>query len=210
MSVELNNTGESRSFPQAPPAFEGDGLILAGNGARSAYVALGAHEHAFVAVELGTECLAEHTGLEASPAHQRTVGFARFRLGSADPSPLVEIVRHDWTDEAAIRAARAAFESAGLVTALCNDFYGRIVDRLIRPYLNAALRRLDEGLASAADMDRTLRMGLGYPEGPIALLDRTGLAAHAAVSQALYEATADPDIAPARRARVEARRGEPG
>ena len=56
------------------------------------------------------------------------------------------------------------------------------------PTYNAALRRLDEGLATADDMDTTLKLGLGYPEGPIALLERTGLAAHFDVTQALYEA----------------------
>lgn len=207
MSVEFRASGDSRSFPAIPDPLTGDGVILAGTAAGGEYAAIGAHRQAFVAVELGTECLAEHTGTDASVEHQRTVGFARFRLGTAEPSPLVEIVRHRWTDDAAVAAARSAFEGAGLVTAVCYDFDGRIVDRLIRPYLNAVLRRLDDGLASAADMDRTLCMGLGYPEGPLALLDRTGLAAHAEVSQALYDATADPDLAPARRARVAARRG---
>jgi 3-hydroxybutyryl-CoA dehydrogenase len=94
------------------------------------------------------------------------------------------------------------FEGAGLQVAVCNDFAGRIVDRLVRPYYNAALRRLDEGLATADDMDATLRMGLGYPEGPIALLERTGLAHHFDVSQALFEQYGDPAFAPARRARV--------
>jgi 3-hydroxybutyryl-CoA dehydrogenase len=51
-------------------------------------------------------------------------------------------------------------------------------------------------------MDATLRLGLGYPEGPIALLQRTGLAAHFDVAQALYEALGDAAYAPARRARV--------
>jgi 3-hydroxybutyryl-CoA dehydrogenase len=75
-------------------------------------------------------------------------------------------------------------------------------DRLIRPYFNAALRRLDEGLASAEDMDTTLRLGLGYPEGPISLLERTGLAHHFDVTQPLYEQFGDAAYAPARRARV--------
>ena len=77
-----------------------------------------------------------------------------------------------------------------------------IIDRLARPYYNAALRRLDEGLASAGDLDTTLKLGLGYPEGPISLLERTGLAEHYDVTQALHEALADPAYAPARRARV--------
>jgi 3-hydroxybutyryl-CoA dehydrogenase len=94
------------------------------------------------------------------------------------------------------------FESAGLKVAVCGDFAGRIIDRLVRPYYNAALRRLDEGLASAGDLDTTLKLGLGYPEGPIELLERTGLAQHFAVTQALFEACGDPVYAPARRARV--------
>ena len=105
-------------------------------------------------------------------------------------------------DQAAFVPRGGEFEGAGLGVAVCNDFPGRIVDRLLRPYLNAALRRLDEGLATADDMDTTLRLGLGYPEGPIALLERTGLAAHFDVAQALYEALGDPAYAPARRARV--------
>jgi 3-hydroxybutyryl-CoA dehydrogenase len=86
--------------------------------------------------------------------------------------------------------------------AVCEDFPGRIVNRLLRPYFNAALRRLDEKLATADDLDRTLCMGLGYPEGPIALLDRTGLAEHFDVTQALYEALGQEPYAPARAARV--------
>ena len=72
----------------------------------------------------------------------------------------------------------------------------------MRPYYNAALAKLDAGLATAEDMDLTLRLGLGYPEGPIALLERTGLDAHHDVTSALYEALGDPAYAPARRAQV--------
>ena len=68
--------------------------------------------------------------------------------------------------------------------------------------VNAALRRLDGGLASAGDMDLTLKLGLGYPEGPIELLERTGLAAHHDVTQALHQALGDVAYAPARRAQV--------
>ena len=48
----------------------------------------------------------------------------------------------------------------------------------------------------------TLRLGLGYPEGPISLLERTGLEHHFEVTQALFEAYGDAAYAPARRARV--------
>ena len=102
----------------------------------------------------------------------------------------------------ALEAAQDALHGAGLVTAVVNDFPGRIVDRLFRPYLNSALQALDEQLATADDLDLTVRLGLGYPIGPIELAESTGLAAHFDVSQALYDAIGDASLLPARRAQV--------
>ncbi|MNY18950.1 3-hydroxyadipyl-CoA dehydrogenase [compost metagenome] len=85
---------------------------------------------------------------------------------------------------------------------MCGDFPGRIVNRLVRPYYNAALAKLDEKLATADDLDLTLKLGLGYPEGPIELLERTGLAEHYEVTQSLYQALGEQPYAPARRAQV--------
>ncbi|WP_042883268.1 3-hydroxyacyl-CoA dehydrogenase family protein [Cupriavidus necator] len=216
MRYEIVRAGESRSF-RAPHAFveqstaDGEGLVYLGANAGAAYTSGTGHEaRTFVAIELDTECLGVHTGESRGLEGSNVVGFARFRLGNADPSPLVELVRQPGTNPTAIEAAKAAFQASGLVVAVCNDFPGRIVDRLIRPYFNAALRRLDEKLASAADLDKTLCLGLGYPEGPISLLERTGLAQHYAVTQALYEALGQEPYAPARRARVAAERAKAG
>lgn len=214
MRYEIVQAGESRSFPESHPfleqaAAQGDGLVYLGSQAGRAYSVGKGHEaRTFVAIELGTECLGIHTGESRGVEGSNVVGFARFRLGDADPSPLVELVRQPGTTAGAIEAAKAAFQAAGLVVAVCHDFPGRIVDRLIRPYFNAALRRLDEKLASADDLDKTLCLGLGYPEGPISLLERTGLAHHFHVTQALHEALGQEPYAPARRARVAAEREE--
>ena len=202
MRYAIIDTGASRSFPPgdaflASASKEADVVLLIGKGPFPQVKAATA-----VLLELGTECLGVHTGESRGNEGSNVLGFARFRLGDAPPSNLVELVRQPKTDPAALAAAKAVFEGAGLGVAVCNDFPGRIVERLLRPYLNAALRRLDEGLATADDMDTTLRLGLGYPEGPIALLERTGLAAHFDITQALYEALGDPAYAPARRARV--------
>jgi 3-hydroxybutyryl-CoA dehydrogenase len=212
-TYRIVRSGDSRSFPTTH-AFvdnaqaDGASRVFIGAGAGKAFAAAGELSACpFVAIELGTECLGVHTGESAGTEGSNVVGFARFRLGKADPSPLVELVRQPNTREAAIAAARAAFEAAGLKVALCGDFPGRIVDRLIRPYFNAALRRLDEKLASAADMDKTLCLGLGYPEGPISLLERTGLAEHHDVTLALYQALGQEAYAPARRAQVAKARG---
>jgi 3-hydroxybutyryl-CoA dehydrogenase len=207
MAHELIDTGASGSFPEPHPllaasAKRGDIVLIIGAGAAEAFRTLGSRErYAAVLIELGTECLGAHTGEARGEEGSNVLGFARFRLGTA-PSDLVELVRQPRTAESAIAAARKLFEDHGLKIAVCGDFPGRIVDRLVRPYYNAALRRLDEGLASADDLDTTLKLGLGYPEGPIHLLERTGLAEHFDVTQALYEALGDPAYAPARRARV--------
>ena len=200
--------GTSRSFPESHALLTGatdtgTGLIILGANAGQAFRSLQKSEQfSFVAIELGTECLGVHTGEQGGSEGSNVVGFARFRLGEAPPSNLVELVRQPGTKTEARQGVRQAFEAAGLKVAECGDFPGRIVDRLVRPYYNAALRRLDEKLASAADLDTTLRLGLGYPEGPIALLERTGLAQHFDITQRLYEALGDAAYAPARRARV--------
>lgn len=216
MAHTVIDTGQSRSFPAAHALLEGatnaltqgaaaagDVVVVIGTDVARGLASIKEREQkTAIVLELGTECLGVHTGESRGTEGSNVLGFARFRLGAAEPTRLVELVKQPNTAPAALAAAKRVFEDAGLAVAVCNDFPGRIVDRLIRPYLNAALRRLDEGLATADDMDTTLKLGLGYPEGPIALLERTGLAAHFDVSQALYEALGDAAYAPARRARV--------
>ena len=209
MAYSIVNAGNSRSFPEshalAPgvPVEQSDVVVIIGNEVGAAFTRL-ANKTAKTAVlvELGNECLGVYSGESRGREGSNLLGFARFRLGDAEPTNLVELVRQPNTSPAAIAAAKQLFEGAGLQVAVCLDFAGRIVDRLVRPYYNAALRRLDEGLASADDLDTTLKLGLGYPEGPIALLERTGLAHHFDVAQALFEAYGEPAYAPARRARV--------
>ena len=208
MDYRVINLGQSRSFPDRHALLDkagprGEVLIVLGDRIVEDLDQVGNLEgYTAVLLELGTECLGVHTGEARGDEGSNILGFARFRLGDDPPTHLVELVHQPATRPAALQAARQVFEAAGLKVALCKDVPGRIVNRLVRPYYNAALRRLDEGLASAADMDTTLKLGLGYPEGPIALLERSGLHRHFDVTQALFEATGDPAYAPARRARV--------
>lgn len=208
MAYTIIDTGGSRSFP-AEHAFtrgaaaDSEVVIIIGSAVGAAFGRLAGHESKrAVLLELGSECLGVYTGESRGGEGSNVLGFARFRLGDGEPSNLIELVRQPRTGDAALIAAKQVFEAAGLQVAVCGDFAGRIVDRLVRPYYNAALRRLDEALASADDLDLTLKLGLGYPEGPIALLERTGLAHHFDVTQALFEAYGDPAFAPARRARA--------
>ena len=205
MSYAILQSGASRSFPEgdaflahAQPAGGADVLICIGAPAPER------HGHAAVAIELDRECLADHVGFDAPPAN--VFGFARYRNGSDAPSNLVELVRLPHSDPAALSAVRAVFEGAGLAVSVCGDQAGRIIDRLVRPKYNAALRLLDEGLATQADMDLTCRLGLGYPDGPIERVMRGGLADHFEVTHALFETFGAPAYAPARQAVIAARR----
>lgn len=207
-SYEIIRAGNSHSFPAEHALTQqavatGQGLVVIGEEAGSALATISnGADRSFVAIELGNECLGVHTGEYQGQEGSNVVGFARFRMGKAEPSNLIELVKQPQTCAQALAAAKAAFEAAGFQVAVCNDFPGRIINRLIRPYLNAALRRLDEQLASSEDMDKTLCLGLGYPEGPIALLERTGLVEHFDVTAELHRALGQEAYAPARRALV--------
>jgi 3-hydroxybutyryl-CoA dehydrogenase len=209
MTYAIVKKGESRSFP------EGDDFLAGATVADKADIViyLGAtHEpddaKTAILVELGTECLGAHTGESLGSEGSNVLGFARYRIGDAAPSPAIELVVQPRTAEGAVKAAQAMFEAAGLTVVVCSDQAGRILDRLVRPKYNAALKLLDEGLATQKDIDLTCKLGLGYPEGPLERVVRGGLADHYDVSKALFETYGTPGYAPARRAVVAAQRRE--
>jgi len=200
MRYAVIGTGASRSFPdddaflsKASGAKDADVLIYAGApfAADPARIA--------ILVELGDESLAEHVGEGGLP---NVLGFARYRNGEDKPSPLIELVRQPATGDAAIQAAKTIFEDASFQVVLSSDQIGRIINRLVLPKYNAALRFLDEGLATQADMDLTCKLGLGYPDGPIERVIRGGLANHYARTKALFEAYGTSCYAPPRQAIV--------
>ena len=214
ISYRLIDTGGSRSFPEGDAFLAGatettknsDCVVIIGERIDEGLAKVRSEDFRVVLLELGSEYLGSHTGKQLGSKDDRILGFSRFRLGSDKPSNLIELVTQSTTDVHAKDAAVSLFEQRGFKTAVCQDRAGRIVDRLIRPYFNAALERLDDGLASAADLDRALKLGLGYPRGPIEWLEATGLEAHYNVSMALYQALGDPAYLPARRAQVAASR----
>ncbi len=208
MAYEIRQFGECRSFPTGDVFIAGasdEGDIVLYLGTPPATVEPDPSKAAIL-VELGTECLGVYTGEDAGEEGSNVLGFARYRNGDDPPSRLIELVRQPNSEARSIAAARAMFEAAGFTVAVCGDQAGRIVDRLVRPKYNAALRFLDEGLATARDMDLTCRMGLGYPDGPIERIVRGGLANHHEVTQTLFETYGTAAYAPARRAVVAKRR----
>ena len=208
IAAHIIDTGNSKSFPNGLTLSSASGdktqsLIIIGDDVAKAYQAItNPEQYDLILLELDLECLGVHTGESMGTEGSSVLGFARFKLGDDPPSQLIELVKQPNSSPTAIAQAKSFFEEQQFVVAVCADTPGRIVNRLIRPYFNAVLRRLDDGLASANDMDLTLKLGLGYPEGPLALLSRTGLEHHAKVSQSLFEALGKSEFAPARRAQV--------
>jgi 3-hydroxybutyryl-CoA dehydrogenase len=200
MRYAIIGTGAGRSFPQSDP------FLLNATKVEEAEIAIyvgapfepDAAKQAIL-IELGDESLAEHVGEGGLP---NVLGFARYRNGDDAPSQLIELVRQPESTEAAIHAAKTMFESAGFKVAVSSDQIGRIINRLVLPKYNAALRFLDEGLATQADMDLTCKLGLGYPDGPIERVVRGGLANHYARTKALFDTYGTSSYAPPRQAIV--------
>lgn len=203
-SFSVLSAGDSRSFPDGLDGAIEDGEVTIHLGG----VYAPDTTKTAILVELDTECLGVHTGEDMGREGSNVVGFARYRNGNDAPSNLIELVRQPKTDRTALDAARGVFEAKGFDVVVCKDLPGRIVDRLVRPKYNDALRFLDEGLAIAEDMDKTCCMGLGYPDGPIERVTRGGLDRHFDVSKALHDQTGLPGYAPARRAAVAKARAE--
>src|SRR5258706_4826121 len=120
MEYQIIRAGKSRSFPDDHPLLagakdSGQVVVIIGTDAGTAIRKFGeTSRKAAVLIELGSDCLGAHTGEQRGEEGSNVVGFARFRLGDAAPSDLVELVRQPRTAQAAIDAARALFEQHGL------------------------------------------------------------------------------------------------
>ncbi len=110
---------------------------------------------------------------------------------------LVEIVRGLRSSEEAVEQARAFAEGIGKTPIVCEDKPGFIVNRLLIPYINDAVHALAEGVASAEDIDRAMKLGANMPIGPLQLADLVGLDVGLAAAEALFEEFGDPKFRPA-------------
>ena len=88
---------------------------------------------------------------------------------------LVELVRGVETTDETVEVARSVAESMGKETVEVNEFPGFVTSRINCLVGNEAMNMLVEGVASAPDIDKALKLGLGYPMGPLELADLVGL-----------------------------------
>jgi 3-hydroxybutyryl-CoA dehydrogenase len=117
-----------------------------------------------------------------------------------NPAPamtLVEVVRAITTSDETIATSRAVAEQCGKTVVDVRDQAGFIVNALLFPYLNNAVKLLEAGVASRDDIDAAMQGGCNFPMGPLSLLDLVGLDTSLAILEALYTEFKDPNYAPA-------------
>lgn len=108
---------------------------------------------------------------------------------------LVEMSPGLRTSEEAFRVAWDFCRALGQVPVKTKDNPGFILNYFLVPFNNDAIRLVEAGVAAPADIDRAIKTGLGYPMGPLELLDLVGLDTHLLVAEALYAATHEPRAA---------------
>jgi 3-hydroxybutyryl-CoA dehydrogenase len=196
-------------YPAAPAADEGNGPALVP--ATVTLVGRGDSAEA----ELASALAAAGINLTRNAAHpsdlvviaaepERPVLPAALAAGRAEqavgvhmPQPgLAEVIRTPLTSAAALAAAAALADRLGLRVVQAPDRPGFLVAALAYPHLADAVRMVQDGYASAADVDTAMTLGCGYPRGPLELLDQAGPQRAEAVLAAMYEAYGDPAFAP--------------
>jgi 3-hydroxybutyryl-CoA dehydrogenase len=117
-----------------------------------------------------------------------------------NPAPamsLVEVVPAITTADGTLDEARAFVAACGKTAVTVKDQAGFVVNALLFPYLNNAIRLFDAGVASRDDIDTAMKGGCNFPMGPLELLDLVGLDTSLAILDALYAEFRDPNFAPA-------------
>src|SRR5689334_15854327 len=117
-----------------------------------------------------------------------------------NPAPmmaLVEIIRAITTSDETVAAATEFATTCGKQPVQVKDQAGFIVNALLFPYLNNAVKLLDAGVATRDDIDAAMKGGCNFPMGPLELLDLVGLDTSLAILEALYAEFRDPNYAPA-------------
>ncbi|MEO6318373.1 MAG: 3-hydroxybutyryl-CoA dehydrogenase [Acidimicrobiales bacterium] len=115
-----------------------------------------------------------------------------------NPAPmmsLVEVIAPLTASDATVDAAKAFAAGCGKDVVEVKDRAGFIVNALLFPYLNNAVRMLESGTASRDDIDTAMKGGCNFPMGPLALLDLVGLDTSLSILDALYDEFKDPNYA---------------
>jgi 3-hydroxybutyryl-CoA dehydrogenase len=117
-----------------------------------------------------------------------------------NPAPvmgLVEVVRTIRTSDETAATLAAVVRVLGKHPVVCADRSGFVVNALLFPYLNDAVKMVEVSYSTADDIDYAMKLGCGYPMGPFELLDVVGLDVSLAIQRELYLELREPGFAPA-------------
>ena len=109
---------------------------------------------------------------------------------------LIELVRAISSSDETMAFGRAYGVVLGKTTVESRDRAGFIVNALLIPYLNGAIRMLEDGFATREDIDTAVHLGLNHPMGPLQLIDLIGLDTHLFIANVLFEEFKEPTFAP--------------
>ena len=110
---------------------------------------------------------------------------------------LVEIIRGAQTSEETYATTKALAGKLGKTTVLSKDLPGFIVNRILIPMINEACFALQEGLATAEDIDTAMKLGTNVPMGPLTLADFIGLDTCLSIAETLHKGLGDDKYRPA-------------
>ncbi|SCL66741.1 3-hydroxybutyryl-CoA dehydrogenase [Micromonospora citrea] len=136
--------------------------------------------------------------IDVAMATQRPADVVGLHFFNPAPiMPLVEVVQTIRTSAETVATARAVCAALGKTGVVCGDRSGFIVNALLFPYLNDAVKMLEASYSTADDIDHAMKLGCGYPMGPFELLDVVGLDVSLAIQRELYLELREPGFAPA-------------
>ncbi|PWU44794.1 3-hydroxybutyryl-CoA dehydrogenase [Micromonospora globispora] len=136
--------------------------------------------------------------IDVAMATQRPADVVGLHFFNPAPiMPLVEVVQTIRTSAETTATARAVCAKLGKTGVVCGDRSGFIVNALLFPYLNDAVKMLEASYSTADDIDYAMKLGCGYPMGPFELLDVVGLDVSLAIQRELYLELREPGFAPA-------------
>jgi len=149
--------------------------------------------HAVIASNTSSISITQLAAVVTAP--QRFIGIHFF-----NPVPLmglVEVIRGLQTSDETAARAQAFAKAVGKTPVLVRNSPGFVVNRVLVPMINEAVFVLQEGLATAEDIDNGMKLGCNHPIGPLALADLIGLDTVLAIMQVFSEGFGDPKYRPA-------------
>ncbi|MFC2065923.1 3-hydroxyacyl-CoA dehydrogenase family protein [Chloroflexota bacterium] len=148
-------------------------------------------KHAILATN--TSCLSIIDMAMATSKPDKVLGLHFF-----NPVPimkLLEIVKTIATSDEIVETCREFGTALGKTIVIARDTPGFIVNRLLQPYINNAIRMLESGIATREDIDTGIQLGLNHPMGPLTLADFIGLDTELFITESMYDEFKEPQYA---------------